>query len=236
MRRHFALGLLALVLSATAALAEDYVEPAARDLAADERAVLRWPCCVTVRVPSIDDVPIDASGSPFAGSGRAVLTPGPHRVVFEATHGGSVAHCGMYTTRRVTLDLDLGPGRSYLVKSQKRSVDCSVFLWVEDEASPEILAGEPPPGDPGRLVASLAARAERLMAERFRGTVAAAEAGDVDALLRLGIWHLLGDAPLIAADPTTARRWLTRAAAGGADEAAELLERIAAVDSGRSPP
>ena len=79
MQQQLVLGLLALVLSATAALAEDYVEPAARDLAADERAVLRWPCCVTVCVPSIDDVPIEASGSPFAGSGRAVLTPGRHR-------------------------------------------------------------------------------------------------------------------------------------------------------------
>jgi len=235
MRQHLVLGLLALVLSATAALAEDYVEPAARDLPAEQVAVLRWPCCVTVRVPSIDDVPIDASGSPFAGSGRAVLTPGPHRVVFEATHGGSVAHCGMSTTRRFTLDLDLGPGRSYLAQSQKRSVDCSVYLWVEDEASPEILAGEPPPGDPGRLLASLEARSARLVDETFAATRAAAEAGEPAALLRLGIWHLLGDAPLAAADPAAARSWLTRAARAGVAEATPLLERIAAVDSGRNP-
>ncbi len=231
-----AAALVAIVLCAGSALAEDYVEPAARDLAADERAVLRWPCCFTVSVPSIDGVPIDASGSPYAGAGRAVLAPGRHRVVFEATHGGSVAHCGAFTTRRFTLELDLGPGRSYLAQSQKRSVDCSVFLWVEDEASPEILAGEPPPGDPGRLLASLEARTERLLHERFRQTVTAAEAGDGDALLRLGIWHLLGDAPLITADPSTAQRWLARAAAGGAVEAAELLERIDAVESGRLRP
>ena len=237
MMRRFAAALLAVVLvvAATAALAEDYVEPAARDLPPDVRAVLRWPCCFTVSVPSIDGVPIDALGSPYAGSGRAVLTPGRHEVVFEATHGGSVAHCGMYTTRRFTLELDLGPGRSYLAQSQKRSIDCSVYLWVEDEASPEILAGEPPPGDPGRLLASLEARSARLLDETFKATRAAAEAGEPAALLRLGIWHLLGDAPLAAADPAAARSWLTQAAGAGVAEATPLLERLAAVDSGRNP-
>jgi hypothetical protein len=237
MRQYLALGLLALALLAKAGelRAEDYVEPAARDLAADERAVLRWPWRFAVSVPSIDGVPIDASGSPYAGSGRAVLAPGRHEVVFEATHGGSVAHCGMYTTRRFTLDLDLGPGRSYLAQSQKRSIDCSVYLWVEDEASPEILAGEPPPGDPGRLLASLEARSARLLDETFAATRAAAEAGEPAALLRFGIWQLLGDAPLAAADPAAARSWLTRAARAGVAEATPLLERIAAVDSVRNP-
>jgi hypothetical protein len=238
MMRRFAAALLAVVLvvAATAALAEDYVEPAARDLPLNVRALLRWPCCFTVSVPSIDGVPIDTPGSPFAGSGRAVLAPGRHRVVFEATHGGSVAHCGAYTKRRFTLELEPGPGRSYLAKSQKRSRDCRVFLWVEDEASPEILAGAPPPGDPGRLLASLEARSERLLHERFQGTVAAADAGEVDALLQLGIWYLLGDAPLLASDPAAAEPWLERAAAGGAEEAARLLQRITAVDSGRMQP
>lgn len=228
--RRIALLAIAVTLLVTSLRAEDYVDPAAAGLPPEAVAVLRWPD-VRISLIRLDDNLIDAPGSPYAWSRRAVLAPGKHSVHVRVEHGGSVMHCGMSTRGNLTSgNLELAAGRSYLVRTAKRSTDCSIFIWIEDETSPEIVAGSPPPGDPGRLVASIEARSGRLVDERFAALTAAAEAGDAEAQYRLGLWHLLGDLPLRAADVATAKRWLAAASADDVAEATRVLERVAAVD------
>lgn len=234
MARAWLLSVLLVFLVETAA-AEDYVDPEAAGLPPDAVAVLRWPD-IAISIATIDGTPIDQSGSAYAGARRAVLAPGLHTAVFETMHGGSVMHCGAFTSHTFPLPLELAAGRRYLARSTKRSSDCSVYLWVEDEASPEIVGGTPPPGDPARLIASMEAQSIRLVEARYEAVTAAAEAGDAAAQFRLGLWHLLGDLPLRAADPTTARSWLERAGARGIAEADALLARIDVVARGGPAP
>lgn len=207
-------------------LAEDYVAPEAQGLPPDKVAVLLWRDDVSVEIPAIDGVAIDAEGTPWRWSGRAVLVPGRHRITVRGGHGGSAMRCGTWSSNEATFVASLRAGHAYAAHSDKSSLTCEVYLWIEDASLDVVVAGRPPPGDVLKLRRSAQVLGAQLIEDTFAALEARAAAGDSDALYRLGIWHLLGDEPLPASDPAKARAYLARAAAAGEEGAATLLRRL----------
>jgi hypothetical protein len=217
-------------------MAEDYVQPEAEALPPDKVAVLLWRDDVSVEIPSIDGVAIDAEGTAWRHSRRAVLVPGRHAITVRGGHGGSPMRCGSWSSRDETFVSSLRAGHGYAARSDKSSLTCEIYLWLEDTSLDIVVAGRPPPGDVLKLRRSAQVVGAQLVEDTFATLEARAGAGDIEALYRLGVWHLLGDEPLPASDLAKARAYLSRAAAAGLSDADELLGRIAADAPGRPRP
>lgn len=220
-----------LLFPAESARAEDYVQPEAAGLGREAVAVVAWGGFSAIEVIAIDDVAITARDSPYAGSRLAVLLPGRHNIRAVASHGGSPMRCGISSSRSGVLLAKLQPGATYDIRTDKSSVTCAIYLWLEDRATKEPIAGNIPAGDTARALALAETQAATVVEKAYDDLRAKAEAGDAAAMHRLALWHLVGDEPLAGADRVGARNWLERAGAAGDDSAATTLDRLAAVDA-----
>jgi hypothetical protein len=94
------------------------------------------------RVLRIDDRPVEEHAR------QVTVLPGRHTIQYLGTYGGSVLRGP--AVRRVgplIARLELQAGRVYLVKAKRQGdwSSPSLYLWIEDAATGEVLHGGKPP-------------------------------------------------------------------------------------------
>jgi hypothetical protein len=182
-------------------------------------AVVEWRS--PVKVLAIDN--IQSAGLVGFGGNIANLSAGRHVIRYEAIYGGSVIYCGAFHGDAGYLTAVLQAGHQYLIDSDKITRTCTIYVWLEDRTTGELVAGRVSPARRDDLI-EMSLQAQD--ATDFADLRMAAEAGDPDAAYALAMHYLLGDPPLLAPNQVTASYWLERAAEAGHTRAASLLGRL----------
>lgn len=101
----------------------------------------------TVELAGVDFVVIDGLQVNRADYARALLLPGKHRVAINKTFGFSVmVEPSMMGSFESSLEVPLAAGKVYRIKGDRtHGHDYRIYLWVEEEDSGEVVAGQNKP-------------------------------------------------------------------------------------------
>ncbi len=201
-------------------------------------------CTSTPPAPAQDMAILDWSGSgdpavlaidgrkPERGVEQSRLPPGRHEIAYGGWFGVSVlSDASGVRSYEQSATLDLKAAHVYATRRERvyrLMQQPQDYLWIEDVATGEVLAGSFPPGDRSEIARREHARDDREAQERFETLLAAASCDAAASGARLGAFYLAGEPPLRRRDLAQAFAWYSRAEAGGDASAGSIRARIAA--------